>query len=234
MDSTNAVAARLAPELTQPTWIIARRQTAGRGRRGRAWIAPEGNFCATLVMRPPDPPDAVAQRSFVSALALAEALEELIGDNAAITLKWPNDVLVNGGKAAGILLESVGQAGGVSHLAIGIGVNLIAAPPPEAVEPGAMPAVSILEETGLRILPEQLLTRLAAAFARWEYQLVTFGFGPVRNAWLARAARIGETITARTVREVIEGRFEGIDAGGALVLVTASGRRTVPAADVYF
>ncbi|WP_413873803.1 biotin--[acetyl-CoA-carboxylase] ligase [Albidovulum sp.] len=234
VDSTNSEAARLAPRLTQPTWILARRQTAARGRRGRAWVAPEGNFFATLVMRPSGDPVVAAQRSFVAALALADALGAAVGPAAALSLKWPNDVLLNGGKVAGILLESAGTGGGVSHLAIGIGVNLVAAPPAEAVEPGAARPVSVMGETGLRLAPETLLDLLAPAFARWEAQLSTWGFAPLRTAWLARAARLGQPITARTMTETIEGTFETIDEAGALVLRTPQGRRAIPAADVYF
>ena len=234
VDSTNSEAARLAPQLTRPAWILARRQTAARGRRGRAWIAPEGNFFATLVMRPTGDAAAAAQRSFVAALALADALALAAGPGATLALKWPNDVLLNGGKVAGILLESAGTGAGVSHLAIGIGVNLVAAPPPEAVEPGATLPVSLLGETGLRLAPEALLDLLAPAFARWEAKLVTFGFAPIRTAWLARAARLGRTVTARTVAETIDGTFETIDEAGALVIRTAAGRRAIPAADVYF
>lgn len=234
VDSTNSEAARLAPQLTRPAWILARRQTAARGRRGRAWVAPEGNFFATLVMRPAGDPAAAAQRSFVAALALADALAAATGPGPVLTLKWPNDVLMNGGKVAGILLESAGQGGRVGHLAIGIGVNLVAAPPIEAVEPGAARPVSVLGETGLRLAPEALLDLLAPAFARWEAQLVTWGFAPVRTAWLARAARLGQRITARTMTETVEGTFETIDEAGALVLRTASGPRAIPAADVYF
>jgi BirA family biotin operon repressor/biotin-[acetyl-CoA-carboxylase] ligase len=234
VDSTNSEAARLAPRLTQPTWILARRQTAARGRRGRAWVAPEGNFFATLVMRPSGDPVVAAQRSFVAALALADALGAAVGPAAALSLKWPNDVLLNGGKVAGILLESAGTGGGVSHLAIGIGVNLVAAPPAEAVEPGAARPVSVMGETGLRLAPETLLDLLAPAFARWEAQLSTWGFAPLRTAWLAGAARLGQPITARTMTETIEGTFETIDEAGALVLRTPQGRRAIPAADVYF
>jgi BirA family biotin operon repressor/biotin-[acetyl-CoA-carboxylase] ligase len=234
VDSTNSEAARLAPRLTQPTWILAGRQTAARGRRGRAWVAPEGNFFATLVMRPSGDPVVAAQRSFVAALALADALGAAVGPAAALSLKWPNDVLLNGGKVAGILLESAGTGGGVSHLAIGIGVNLVAAPPAEAVEPGAARPVSVMGETGLRLAPETLLDLLAPAFARWEAQLSTWGFAPLRTAWLAGAARLGQPITARTMTETIEGTFETIDEAGALVLRTPQGRRAIPAADVYF
>lgn len=238
VDSTNSEAARLAPHLTQPTWIMARRQTAARGRRGRVWVSPEGNLAATLVMRPAGEPAQVALRSFVAALALADAMALVTGPGAVISLKWPNDVLLNGGKVAGILLESTGAGtgtgAGVSHLAIGIGVNLIAAPPQEAVEPGAAVPVSVLGETGVRIVPEDFLTYLAAAFARWEGQLVTWGFAPVRNAWLGRAARLGQPVTARTMTETITGTFDTLGEDGSLILKTAAGRRAIPAADVYF
>lgn len=234
VDSTNSEAARLAPHLTQPTWILAHRQTAGRGRRGRAWADPAGNFAATLLMRPTGVPLDAALRSFIAALALEEALSALLGPAARLSLKWPNDVLLNGGKVAGILLESIGTGQGVAHLAIGIGVNLASAPDPGGIAPGTAAPVSVAGETGITIAPEELLTFLAAAFARWEARLVTYGFGPVRNAWLARAARIGQTVTARTMTETIEGVFETIDETGALVLSTAQGRRAVPAADVFF
>ncbi|MCU9847111.1 biotin--[acetyl-CoA-carboxylase] ligase [Defluviimonas sp. WL0024] len=234
VDSTNSEAQRLAPGLTQPTWILARRQTAARGRRGREWISPEGNFAATLVMRPTGDPARAALRSFVAALALADALETVCGPGATLSLKWPNDVLLNGGKVAGILLESAGRGADVSHLAVGIGVNLVAAPPREAVEPEATLPVSVLGETGVRIAPEEFLAYLANAFARWEAQLATYGFGPIRTAWLARAAKLGQRITARTASETIEGTFETIAEDGALVIATSQGRRNIPAADVFF
>ena len=234
VDSTNSEAARLAPGLTRPTWIMARRQTAARGRRGRAWVSPEGNFAATLLLRPQGDPAGAALRSFVAALALADALAMVCGPRARITLKWPNDVLLNGGKVAGILLESAGQGAKITHLMIGIGVNLRSAPAPEVLEPGAMAPVSVLGETGLIVTADELLDCLGPAFARYEDQLVTFGFAPIRAAWLARAARLGQPITARTMTEAIEGVFETLGEDGALILATAGGRRTLPAADVFF
>lgn len=234
VDSTSSEAARLAPGLTQPTWIMARRQTAGRGRRGRVWIAPEGNFAASLALRPGGDPAQAALRSFVAALALADALAQLCGPHASLSLKWPNDLLLNGGKVAGILLESAGAGGAISHLIIGVGVNLITAPPREAVEAGAIAPVSVVGETGLTLTQDELLDALAAAYARWERQFVTFGFAPVRTAWLNGAARLGQPIVARTVSETIEGTFETIADDGALVLKTATGRRAIPAADVFF
>lgn len=234
VDSTNAFAARLAPDLSGPAWIMAGLQTAGRGRRGRAWSSPRGNFSATLILRPTERPEIVALRSFAAALALRDACVALTGLPDSFTLKWPNDVLLNGGKLAGILLESLGQGAQVQHLAIGIGVNLIAAPDPALVEPGALRPVSLLEETGLRITPAALLDALAPAYARWEQAFTTQGFAPLRNAWLAHAARLGEPIRARTGQTTRDGIFETVDATGALVMMTAEGRVAIPAAEVFF
>lgn len=234
VDSTNAEAARLAAAGSGPCWILAGRQTGGRGRRGRGWDSPRGNFHATLLTYPADPPATVALRSFAAALALREALVALTGQTGAFALKWPNDVLLNGGKLAGILLESAGKGDRVAHLAIGIGVNLVAAPDPADLEPQALTPVSLLEATGQRIAPETLLSHLAPAFAAWESRLTDEGFAPLREAWLAQAARRGETITARTQTETLTGTFEDIDQTGALILATARGRHAIPAADIYF
>ncbi|MDQ1899216.1 biotin--[acetyl-CoA-carboxylase] ligase [Paracoccus sp. WLY502] len=232
VDSTNAEAMRMAPALSGPTWIMARRQTAGRGRRGRAWTDPPGNFAATLVLRPEGGPADAARLSFVAALAVHDALRQLCGPQLNVALKWPNDVLLNGGKLSGILLESIGSGGAIQALAIGIGVNLIAAP--DIAEAGAVRPVSLQGETGLLVAPGDLLDALAAAFDQWHRQMRDFGFAPIRTAWLARAARLGETITARTGAVETTGRFEGIDETGALILTGPRGRQAIPAADIYF
>ena len=233
-DSTIAEAARRAARGEGPTWVLAGFQTAGRGRRGRPWVSPRGNFHATLLMRPAGGPARAALRSFIAALALHQALSQLTGLPQGFALKWPNDLLLNGGKVSGILLESLGAQGGVDHLAVGIGVNLIAAPDPSQVEPGAVPPVSVLGETGLRIAPETLLDALAPAFAALERQLETDGFAPIRAAWMARAARLGEAVTAHTGSTTRHGIFEGIDDTGALILRSPQGTETLPAADLYF
>jgi BirA family transcriptional regulator, biotin operon repressor / biotin---[acetyl-CoA-carboxylase] ligase len=232
VDSTNAHAARLAPQ--GPTWIMAAEQTGGRGRRGRPWSSPRGNFYATLALQPSESADQVALRSFAAALALRDACSIVTGLNAGLALKWPNDVLLNGGKLAGILLESSGAGQRIQHLAIGIGVNLIAAPTPDQVESGATPPVSLLAETGTRVTPETFLTQLAKAYAHWENLFVCKGFAPLRSEWLAHAARLGESITARTGTQTDTGIFETIDDTGALILKTSQGRRAIPAAEIFF
>lgn len=234
VDSTLNEAARIAPNLTGPVWILAHMQTAARGRRGRAWRNPKGNLAATLVMRPQDRPEHAALRSFVTALALFDAIVASTGRSENLSLKWPNDVLLNGGKLAGILLESAGHSGVLDHLAIGIGVNLAEAPSTAQVENNATRPVSLLSETGIAVTPEDFLTELAAAYARYETQFTTYGFAPIRTAWLDRAAKLGEVITARTATSETVGTFETVDASGNLVLRTAKGRVSIPAADVFF
>ena len=232
VDSTNAEGVRRAPDLMGPTWIMAHRQTAGRGRRGRGWADPVGNLAATLMMRPEGPAAEVALRSFVASLALDDALIEATGMAERFALKWPNDVLLEDRKLAGILLESAGAGREVSHLAIGFGVNLIDAP--DSVEPGGVPPTSLLAGTGVEIGPEAFLDLLASAYATREAQFVAQGFAPIRVAWLARAARLGEEITARTGANETRGRFETVDAQGNLVLSTSAGRQVIAAADVFF
>ncbi|MFW2541763.1 biotin--[acetyl-CoA-carboxylase] ligase [Primorskyibacter sp. 2E107] len=229
VDSTNAEGARIAGTLAGPEWILGLRQTAARGRRGRAWVNPPGNFAASLVMRPSEAPEVVALRSFVASLALYDAVSAVVGDATGLALKWPNDVLLHGGKLAGILLESV-----AGHLVIGIGVNLIAAPGAELVEPEAVQPVSLLAETGRRVAPEALFEALAASYALREAAFVAYGFAPIREAWLSHAARIGEEIVARTGSSEHRGTFETVDERGNLVLKTSEARRAIAAADVFF
>ncbi|MEO0999228.1 MAG: biotin--[acetyl-CoA-carboxylase] ligase [Pseudomonadota bacterium] len=227
-DSTSLEARRRAEAgATGPVWILARRQTAARGRRGRAWVAPEGNFAATLLMQVPEGPEAAAERSFVAALALRDALIAAGLAPDRLALKWPNDVLLDGGKVAGILLETVPTT--PLALLIGIGVNLAHCPDAEAVEQGAVTPVAAGS-----IPPETLLDHLGPAFAGWEARRRNDGFASIRRAWLEGAARLGEPITARLPDRTLEGVFEGIDPSGALLLATPTGRQTLPAAEVHF
>ncbi|MEO0943886.1 MAG: biotin--[acetyl-CoA-carboxylase] ligase [Pseudomonadota bacterium] len=232
-DSTMAEARRRAPELAGPTWIFAKRQTQPHGRRGRAWAHPDGNFAATLFLRPGGTAEQAALRSFTAAVALFYTLGMTTGQKG-LTLKWPNDVLLNGGKVAGILLESSARAGGVDWLAIGIGINLVEAPPTDAVEPGAVPPVSVKGVVGKVETAEDTLFWLASHYADHERIFTEFGFDPIRRLWLRHAARLGEVITARTARDSLSGTFETVDEVGQLVLRTAKGQVAIPAADVFF
>lgn len=229
LDSTLSEAARMLPTLSGPAWILALEQTAARGRRGRAWATPHGNFAGTLVMRRQEAPGIAALRSFVTSLALYRTFAATTGQAEAFALKWPNDVLLKGGKVAGILLETVGD-----HLVIGIGVNLVHAPDAGDVEPGALKPMSIARDLGVNVDPEVFLDTLATEYAALEEQFRTQGFAPIRHAWLAHAAKLGEVITARTMRDDTTGTFEDVDADGSLILKTAEGRVAITAADVFF
>jgi BirA family transcriptional regulator, biotin operon repressor / biotin---[acetyl-CoA-carboxylase] ligase len=215
-------------------WIVAEAQTAGRGRRARPWSSPRGNFYGTLIMHPTEEAERVALRSFAAALALRDALVSVTGLPGSFALKWPNDVLLNGGKVAGILLESAALGSTSATLCIGIGVNLITAPDPAAIEPGAVLPVSLLAETGLRVMPDAFLAALAPAYAHWEKTFTAEGFAPLREAWLANAARLGEVIRARTGREERVGVFDTIDIHGNLILKMTAGVVAISAADVFF
>ena len=214
-----------------PHWIMARSQTQARGRQRRSWLSAQAAFAASLVMQPNCPPSMAAQRSFVAACALRRALATYVDANL-LTQKWPNDVLLQGGKVAGILLESSGSGLNVERLTIGIGVNLGHAP--KDVPNASFAPVSLADVTGQTVPVETFLEVLAADFAAVEFKLVKQGFADIRAEWTAHAARLGQVITARTSRETHTGIFEGLDQDGNLLLLTPSGKRVIPAADVYF
>ncbi len=226
-----AEASRRADLIDRPTWIMARHQTAARGRRGRTWAHPAGNLAATLIYKPEATAAEAARRSFLAANALFETLAIYI-DRTKLALKWPNDVLLNGGKVAGILLESAGRGPFIDWLSVGIGVNLVSVP--AAVTGAAFAPVSLLGEGGESVAPDVFLTTLASTYATQEAKLDALGFKRIREDWLRHAARLGEEITARTGTDEVTGIFSSIDDDGNLILVTATGRRAIPAADVFF
>lgn len=227
-----AEAARRAGSIEGPTWIMARAQTAARGRRGRPWVQAPGNLAATLVYKPWTTAAEAAKRSFLAANAMFQALS-MAAPGARLSLKWPNDVLLNGGKVAGILLESAGRGPVIDWLSVGVGVNLADAPA-RGVTGGSADPVSLKTETGVEIAPEAFLTLLANAYATQEAKLDAFGFARIREDWLEHAARLGDVIIARTVTEEIVGVFETVDQDGNLMLATPEGMRSIPAADVFF
>ncbi|HLI65413.1 MAG TPA: biotin--[acetyl-CoA-carboxylase] ligase [Caulobacteraceae bacterium] len=232
IDSTNAEARRRADAGERgPLWITALRQSAGRGRRGRAWETGEGtNLAATLMLTTERGAREAAQVSFVAALAACDLVRAYVpGERAKV--KWPNDVLVDGKKLVGILVESGAAPSGGLWMAVGVGVNLARAP--VAAE---RPATSIAAETQ-RPPPEPrvALEGLAAAFADWLAVWEARGFSPIAEAWTARAYGLGEACAARLPDETVEGVAEGLDADGALRIRLADGRlRRITAGDVFF
>ena len=232
VDSTNDEARRRAAAgEREPVWIAARRQLAGRGRERRPWSTEPGNLAATLLMPFRGTPGEAARLGFPAALAVAELFYHL-APGVSVTLKWPNDVLLAGRKASGILLENLGPGpDGRLTVAIGIGVNLAHHPCPGEMR---WPATSVAAETGAAPWFDDTLAKLAQGMDRWLGVLEAQGFEAVRTAWLARADRLGQVIEARLPRGTLTGRFKAIDADGALVLETADGPRRIAAGDVFF
>ena len=214
--STNDEAARLADAgASEGTVVWAREQTGGRGRRGRAWASPVGNLYTSTILRPDCPAARAAELGFVSALAVAD----IVPSDRAVRVKWPNDVLVDGGKIAGILLESaIAQTGRVEHVVAGIGINVGFAPElPEMRYPGAALGGSV------EIALEKFTNALAARLVEWRRD----GFETVRAAWLAKAGPIGVEVDVKLGEELVSGRFAGLDREGALLLDTAAGPRKI-------
>lgn len=211
-------------------WIRAKEQTEGRGRRGREWSSPIGNMFASLLLVDQKPADRIGELPLVAAVALAEAVDKAAGTLHLVQLKWPNDLLVNGAKLSGILLEAEVLADGRQAVVIGFGVNCISHPP-----------LSLYQATDLRSLGfqvtaerlfEELTSSFSAALGRWRDP---GGFAAIRTNWLKRAAHLGKEITVKSAREEITGIFADLDARGHLVLKQDDGRvRTIYAGDVFF
>jgi BirA family biotin operon repressor/biotin-[acetyl-CoA-carboxylase] ligase len=214
--STNDEALSLAEAgAPEGTFVWAREQTGGRGRRGRRWASPVGNLYCSTVLRPECVAQRAAELGFVAALAVAD----LVRDGRAVRVKWPNDVLIEGGKVAGILPESsIGQDGKVEHVVLGIGVNVAFAPElPEMRYPGALLGGTV----------EASIQGLAAGLARWLGVWRTRGFETIRAAWLEQAGPLGSTVDVRLGEELVQGAFAGMDRDGALLLETPAGPRRI-------
>jgi BirA family biotin operon repressor/biotin-[acetyl-CoA-carboxylase] ligase len=228
LTSTNAEALTLARAGERgPLWIVAERQSAGRGRHGRAWVSERGNLFATLLLTDPGPPEHWPELSLVAALAVHDAVAEVaVALKPKLAIKWPNDLLLTGGKFAGILVESEGLAEGA--VAVGIGINCKSHPASTD-----FPATDI-GAAGAKVTAAKLFCTLSvkmlgrvAQWNRGEH------FSTIRTDWLARAAGLGEPMRVRLSDREISGTFETLDDAGRLVLLVSEGRReTVSSGDV--
>jgi BirA family biotin operon repressor/biotin-[acetyl-CoA-carboxylase] ligase len=220
-------------------WLVTARQTAGRGRRDRAWQSPPGNLAASFLEVIDVQPAVAATLGFAAGVALESALQTVSlearlrsagSDNIRFELKWPNDVLAGGRKLSGILLEAEPVDAGALAVVVGIGVNVVAAP-----DATPFPATS-LHDLGVQVGAGELFTALAEEWARlralWDGGR---GFGAIRQLWLDRASGLGGEVSVRLAGTTVTGTFETIDGAGCLVVKTATGARVpVAAGDVYF
>ncbi len=213
------------------TLVWAGEQLEGRGRQGRNWSSPPGNLYLSLILRPDCTAAEAAQIGFVAALGLGGGVGSVAPPMIEVRYKWPNDVLFNRRKGAGILLESrLDPSGELDWLVLGMGVNVTSFP-----EDTAFPATCLHFEGAP---PEVDATALLEAFARhfltWINRWLEDGFAPVREAWLQHAYGLGDKVEVRLPNETLSGRFRDLDDGGALLLELADGRvRTIAAGDVY-
>ncbi|KAF2992401.1 biotin--[acetyl-CoA-carboxylase] ligase [Methylocystis sp. MJC1] len=226
IDSTNDEARRLIETGERgPLWIIAARQTKGRGRLGREWVSPTGNFYASFVFGDFAEVRVAPELGFVAGVAAMRALRAT-GGESAFQLKWPNDLLLDGAKLGGILLECVNSASTPVAI-IGVGVNIVAAPTDLPYPARA------LAETGRSPSRESFFERfsdeMAEALDLWRGGE---GFPRIREEWLGSAAGLGQEIRVVLSGETVEGRFETIDSVGRLVLQTDTTRRSIEAGDV--
>lgn len=221
-DSTNdECRRRIAAGAGHGLVVRAVRQTAGRGRRGRRWESPAGNLHLSQIVAIPDRP--VAELAFVAGIAAAEAVAAVLPSGCALRLKWPNDLLLDGRKLGGILIEREG-----SFAIVGIGVNVAVAP-----SVAAYPAIALAEAGRPAVDLDELARRMAAAVETWYLRWRHDGFAPVRAAWLARAAGLGATMEAQLPTTRLRGIFRALDTDGALLLEDDAGAiHRVTAADV--
>jgi BirA family biotin operon repressor/biotin-[acetyl-CoA-carboxylase] ligase len=236
--STNAEALSRARDGERgPAWFVTSEQTAGRGRRSRPWIAPRGNLASSILEVMEIAPAVAATLGFAAGLALEAALRKVSVEAAMraganglkFSLKWPNDVLAGRQKLAGILLEAE-AVGDSLAVVVGIGTNVVAAP-----EGTPTPATS-LRVLGIDIGAEELFAALSDGWA--EYRGIWDsgrGFGAIRNAWLERAAGLGQAVAIKSAGTTIEGTFDTIDEQGCMIVRTPAGQLVpITAGDVYF
>ena len=217
-----------------PVWVLALTQTAGRGRRGRDWASTRGNLTCSLLLREDAPARRLPELSFLAALAAHKAICALAMQaraphvQDALQLKWPNDLLLDGEKLGGILLESEPARDSERAVIIGFGINLLHAPQGPNLR---WPATSLAHH-GLCVEPAEAISALDDSFMRWRDVWKRSGFAPVRKAWMKRAWGLGEKIAFNAPAGRVEGVFRGLGDDGALLLETDEGLQSFHAGDV--
>ena len=232
-ESTNSEALRLAKFIDKPTFILAKRQTNGRGRSARLWVDPVGNFSGTILIKLDEDLQKLALRSFVAAISVYDAIDQEIGIGHQLSLKWPNDILLNEKKICGILLETKKIDNGTA-LAIGIGINLMSVPRLQKLSQVTTEPGSIFNESGVEIDPVEFCKSIAHHYLFRESQFQEMGFTKIREIWMKRAANVGKEIVARTPSSEYRGVFDSIDEKGQLVLTNNMEKTKIAAAEIFF
>lgn len=216
-------------------WILADRQTAGRGRSGRRWVSEEGNLFASLLLQPGCTPETASKLAFLAALSLADTVKGLDkrtdGTRPRLSLKWPNDILLDGAKLGGILLESL-QLPQTNRLCLVIGVGLNLASHPHIADVNA----TSLADKGIDAERPVVFQKLAERFDHWlKIWADGTNFAPIREAWLKRAHGLSQPVEASIAGRSINGIFSGLDENGALIVEQADGERArISSGEVFF
>ncbi len=235
LSSTNAQAKTLLQEgAAPPFWVISDQQTAGRGRHGRNWVSEPGNFFVTVVKRFSAAPHALTGISLVTAVAVKEAIETATSADLQLTLKWPNDILINNAKVGGILIESQQappQAPTNQHptdLIIGVGVNLTSHPKLAEKE------ATNLQEMGFALPPTTLRDTLELSLNKWlSVWNSGAGQGAIVRTWQQQAAPLGTPLTVKAGATLHQGKYAGLDAQGSLKLMLENNQiETISAGEV--
>lgn len=231
VDSTNAVCLDLAQQGDDGNhWITAVSQSAGKGSRGRSWDSLDGNLFASLLLKNPAEMKMLATLTFVTSLAIHDSVIAIAGnDKLDVKLKWPNDVLLNGKKLSGILLENH-QVGGENMVIVGIGINVNRAPL------SAMFPATSLSSVDIKTNSDAVFVELARAMQkRIEQWNKGLGFSSIKKDWLAHAARLGEQVQVKQHDKNLEGIFEGLSEDGRMLLKGNDGQtQKISTADVFF
>lgn len=211
-------------------WVVANAQTEGRGRNGRVWSSPPGNLYASLLLIDPAPPNRAAELGFVAGVALIHALREILCDNRRLAIKWPNDILYDGAKLCGILLESANLPDGRFACVAGIGVNCSSHPQDTPYK-----ATDLALIAGQPIAPAKVFEKFSETMAHWldAWAGEGKGFEIIRAEWLSAAAGLGTQISVKRPSQTVEGVFLTIDATGRLILEHSGGQVAVEAGDVF-
>ena len=223
LPSTQDYVKELAEEgLPEGIVVQSLEQRTGRGRHGREWVSPIGNLYMSILLRPGRPAGEAGQLSFVAAVALSSAMDDVLEKGHSKTLKWPNDILIDSKKVSGILIEKEGDA-----YVLGTGVNILSAPE------GAINLKEVSGDNRLAIHPfrDMVLEKLKSYYGLWLAE----GFGPIRQLWLAQAHGLGGQLAVQAGESKVEGIFRDLDAKGFLIVEQPGGKTLeVNSGEVYF
>ncbi len=228
LSSTQERAKEKASEVAQGFVVQALEQDNGSGRFGRVWSSPPGNLYLSIVLKPECAVSAAGQLSFVTSLALCHVLDEVLTKPSIQILKWPNDILLNGDKCAGILLETdISQSGNVNWVVVGVGLNISQSPP----DMGAALKDHSDKHLDIANIRDRFFEKFNQYYQQWQAQ----GFAPIRTLWLKKSYKVGAPVSVKTGNSLVTGRFHDIDgAGNLIVLDKDAKKKVISAGEVFF